>query len=188
MTVLHLFWMPILLSAVFVFIASTIIHMALPWWHKNDYGKLPREAEVLDALRPFAIPPGDYMAPQAADMADMRTPEFKEKANKGPIVVMTVFPNGTLFAMGKSLSLWFLYLLVVSLLTGYVACHAIPEWLGYKKVAHIVGVASFLGYAPALWQMSIWYRRSWCTTARSTVDGLIYAGITALTFGWLWPR
>ena len=31
---------PIALSAVFVFIASSIIHMATPW-HKNDLMKLP---------------------------------------------------------------------------------------------------------------------------------------------------
>ncbi len=187
MTVLHLFWTPILLSAVFVFVASSIIHMALPWWHRGDYKKLPRETEVLDALRPFAAPPGDYMAPQTSGMAEMRTPEFAEKLKKGPVLVLTVLPNG-MFAMGKSLALWFVYLLVVSCLTGYVACHAIPEWLGYKKVVQLVGVTSFLGYTAALWQMSIWYRRSWGTTVRVTVDGLLYAGLTALTFGWLWPR
>jgi hypothetical protein len=158
MTVLHFFWMPILLSSVVVFIASTIIHMALPWWHKGDYVKLPREAEVLDALRPFATPPGDYMAPQASGMADMRTPEFAEKIRKGPVLVLTVMPNG-MFAVGKSLVLWFLYLVAVSLLTGYVACHAIPEWVGHRKVIHVVGVTAFLGYTAALWQMTI------CTAA-----------------------
>jgi hypothetical protein len=49
-------------------------------------------------------------------------------------------------------------------------------------------VTSFLGYTAALWQMSIWYRRSWLTTIKITIDGLIYGAITAVTFGWLWPR
>ncbi len=35
-------WLPILLSAVFVFIVSSIIHMALPI-HKGDYGKLTNQ-------------------------------------------------------------------------------------------------------------------------------------------------
>ena len=39
----------------------------------------------------------------------------------------------------------------------------------------------------ALWQISIWYHRSWATTIRSTIDGLIYAALTAGFFGWLWP-
>ena len=33
-------WLPILLSAVIVFIASSIVHMAMPW-HKNDYPRIP---------------------------------------------------------------------------------------------------------------------------------------------------
>jgi len=36
--------------------------------------------------------------------------------------------------------------------------------------------------------MSIWYRRSWGLTAKAALDGLIYAALTAGTFGWLWPR
>ena len=53
-------WLPILLSAVIVFVVSSIIHMASPW-HKNDYPRMPNEDQVRSALRPLAIPPGDYM-------------------------------------------------------------------------------------------------------------------------------
>ncbi|MFL5609195.1 MAG: hypothetical protein ACJ78G_00640, partial [Gemmatimonadaceae bacterium] len=56
-------WLPILLSAIFVFIVSSIIHMASPW-HKNDYPKLANEDQFRNALRPLAIPPGDYMVPR----------------------------------------------------------------------------------------------------------------------------
>jgi hypothetical protein len=58
----------------------------------------------------------------------------------------------------------------------------------YLAVFRFVGVTAFIGYSVALWQMSIWYHRSWSTTAKATVDGLIYALLTAGTFGWLWPR
>ena len=58
MSVVAALWLPILLSAVLVFVASSIIHMASPW-HKSDYPKMPNEDGVMDALRPFAIPPGD---------------------------------------------------------------------------------------------------------------------------------
>jgi len=101
--------------------------------------------------------------------------------------MFTVMPNGQM-NMGKSLSLWFLYLVVVSFFAGYVACHALPVGAVYTRVFRCVGVTSFLGYSAALWQMSIWYRRSWVTTIKASVDGLIYAGLTAGTFGWLWPR
>ena len=40
----------------------------------------------------------------------------------------------------------------------------------------------------SLFQMSIWYRRAWSTTIKTTVGGLVYALLTAGMFGWLWPR
>src|SRR5438132_10148478 len=64
-------WLPILVSAVIVFLASSVIHMA-PLWHKNDFPKAPREAELLAALRPLAIPPGDYFIPRARDRKSTR--------------------------------------------------------------------------------------------------------------------
>ena len=54
MTALTALWLPILLSAVFVFIASSIIHMA-PLWHRGDYPALPNQDRILDALRPMAM-------------------------------------------------------------------------------------------------------------------------------------
>ena len=50
-----------------------------------------------------------------------------------------------------------------------------------------VGCTAFIGYAVALWQNSIWFKRKWSTTAKNTFDGLVYALLTAGTFGWLWP-
>jgi hypothetical protein len=187
MTVLHVLWLPILLSAVFVFVASTVIHMALSFWHKSDYRKLPQEDKVMDALRSFGLPPGDYFAPLCSSMAEMRTPEFKAKFSQGPVLAMTVMPSGQM-NMGRNLGLWFLYLVVVSYLTGYVACHALPAGLSRGAILRIAGVTSFLGYAAALWQMTIWYRRSWLTTIKASVDGAIYAVMTAYTFACLWPR
>ena len=48
--------------------------------------------------------------------------------------------------------------------------------------------ASAVSDSLALLQFSIWYRRSWVTTLKSMIDGLLYALLTAGTFGWLWPR
>jgi hypothetical protein len=187
MTSMHALWLPTLLSSVFVFVASSIIHMALQWWHRSDYGKLPQEDKVMEMLRPIAIPPGDYMVPGCSGSGEMRTPEFKEKMVKGPVMTLTVVPSGPI-RIGTNLALWFVYLLVVSHLAGYVACHALPVGARYNAVFRIVGVTSFLGYSAALCQMSIWYKRSWLTTFKVAVDGLLYAGLTAGTFGWLWPR
>jgi hypothetical protein len=187
MTVIHTLWLPILLASVFVFLVSSILHMAMSWWHRSDYKKIPQEDAVMDTLRPFGIPPGDYMVPSCSGPSEMKSTEFCEKLKKGPVMMVTVVPSGPI-NMGKSLGLWFLYLIAVNFITGYVACHALWGWAGYARVFKIAGVTAFLGYSAALWQMSIWYQRSCLTTLKSTIDGVIYAGVTAATFGWLWPR
>ena len=179
-------WLPILLSAVVVFIVSSIIHMATPW-HKSDCKKLPDDSKVLDALRPFNLQPGDYVLPQASSMKDMKSPEFAEKMKKGPVVILTVRPNG-MWKMGPTLGLWFLYSVVVGFFAAYIAGRALPEGAHYLQVFRFVGASAFMGYTFALWQFSIWYGRSWSTTIKSTIDGLLYALLTAGVFGWLWPR
>jgi hypothetical protein len=186
MTGLSVLWLPILLSSVVVFILSSIIHMALPW-HKGDYRRVPDEDRFRDAIGPMAIPPGDYMVPRASSMKEMRSPEFVEKMSKGPVLMLTVMPNGPA-SMASSLVLWFLYSAVVGLFAAYIAGRALPAGAPYLSVFRFAGATAFLGYSAALWQMSIWYRRPWSTTIKTTVDGLIYALFTAGVFGWLWPR
>jgi hypothetical protein len=186
MTVLHTLWLPILLSSVFVFLASALIHMALPW-HRGDFPKMPDQDKAMDALRPLAIPPGDYMVPGCTSRSERRSPEFAEKLRNGPVMVVTVFPNGP-YPMGRSLVLWFVYLAAVSFLAGFAALHALPVGTVCTRVFRLVGVTSFLGYSAAVWHGSIWYGRSWRTALKDTIDGLVYAGITASTFGWFWPR
>lgn len=185
MTALTALWLPILVSAIFVFIASAIIHMA-PLWHQSDYPAPPDQDRLGDAMRPFNLRPGDYLIPRAKSHAEMKSPEFVEKANKGPVVLMTVFPNGSL-GMGQQLTTWFVYTLIVSLFAGYVAGRALPPGVDYLEVFRFAGTTAFIAYSVALWQMSIWYRRSWSLTIKETFDGLIYGLLTAGVFGWLWP-
>jgi hypothetical protein len=175
----------ILLAAVIVFVASSIIHMA-PLWHANDFPKVPREEELLQALRPFAIAPGDYFLPRPG-RDEMRSPEFKDKLAKGPVAVMTVLPNGPI-NMTRNLLQWFVFLLVVSFFVAYITSHALERGAPYLKVFQIAGASAFIGYSLALCELSIWYRRSWSLTLKAALDGLIYGALTAGAFGWLWPR
>jgi len=179
-------WVPILLSAVIVFVVSSIIHMVLPY-HKSDYGKVTKEDEFQAAVRPFNIPPGDYVVPRAGSMQDMKNPAFIEKMTKGPVVFMTVFPSGRP-TMTRSLVLWFLYDIVVSIFAAYIAGRALAPGAPYLAVFRFAGCTAFTCYALALPQYSIWYRRKWSTTFKSMFDGLIYGLLTAGTLGWLWPR
>ncbi len=178
-------WLPIVLSAVFVFIVSSFIHMLLPY-HRSDFAKIPREKDVMEALRPFDIPPGDYMMPCAGGPKEMKSPEFLEALKKGPAGVFTIMPGGST-SMAGNLIQWFLYLIVVSIFAAYIASRAVGAGAPYLAVFRFAGCTAFIGYTLALWQNSIWYKRKWSSTMKSTLDGLIYSLIAAGTFGWLWP-
>jgi hypothetical protein len=186
MTPLASLWLPILLAAVLVFLASFIVHMVLPH-HRTDYRAAPREDAVMDALRPFEIAPGDYMVPRATTPAEMKDPAFQAKWKRGPVAVMTILPSGQSW-MGAQLAQWFAYTLVVGLFAAYVASRTLGPGSDYLMVFRITGTVAFAGYALALWQVSIWYRRAWATTLKSNLDALAYSLLTAGTFGWLWPR
>ncbi|HWJ13050.1 MAG TPA: hypothetical protein VNS10_04855 [Gemmatimonadaceae bacterium] len=185
MTSLASLWLPILLSAVFVFVMSSLLHMVLPW-HRTDYSKVPNEDAVSAALRGFSIPPGDYMMPRPDTRAEMASPEFAEKVKKGPMVVMTVMPAG--MSMAGNLAQWFGFLVVVSLFAAYITSRTVGAGAASMRVVQLAAATAFVAYGVGLWPMSIWYRRSWGTTFKSTVDGLIYGLITGATLAWLWPK
>jgi len=179
-------WMPIVLSAVIVFVASSIIHMVLPY-HRGDFRRAPNEEELQDAMRKASIPAGDYMIPCPHGPAGMKDPKYQELVKKGPVATMTVFPAGG-FNMGSSLAMWFCFCLVMSVFAAYVTGRAIPAGTTYLTVFRFAGVTAFMGHALGQWPGTIWYRRSVGTTIKHTFDGLVYGLLTAGTFGWLWPK
>ena len=186
MVSIHALWLPILLSAVFVFIASSIIHMMIPL-HKNDYRKLPDEAKVLDGLRAAGVTPGrEYRFPFCT-MKEMKTPEGIEKFKRGPVGMLIVTPSGPP-AMGKALGQWFVYCVVVSIFTACLTGRTSMPGAEYLDVFRVAGTTAFLGYSLALIQNAIWRGQTWGVTLKHVLDGLIYGLLTAGTFGWLWPR
>jgi hypothetical protein len=179
---------PILVSAVIVFIVSSILHMLLPY-HRSDYGRIPKEEGLLDYIRGLNLPSGDYFAPAPPEGSTgnpMKDPVFMERAKRGPRVVMTVGPGFT--GMGAQLTQWFVYALIVSFFGAYLASRFLQTGTDYLTVFRLVGTATFMGYGLALPQYSIWYGRKWSTTLKSIFDALIYGCLTAGVFGWLWPR
>ena len=178
-------WLPILGSAILVFLASSLMHTVLGY-HANDFRKLPDEEGARRAMGSLGIPPGQYVIPYAGSSGAMKSPEYAEKMRTGPVAMLNVRPNGP-FEMGKSLGLWFLYIVVVSLFAAYIASRALGAEADYLDVFRFAGTTAFAGYSLALVQESIWYWRDWRTTLINVADGLVYALLTAGVFGWLWP-
>ena len=179
-------WLPILLSAVIVFVASSIIHMVLPI-HKSDYRKLPDEDKITDALRGSGVTPGRVYVFPYCSMKDMKSPEVQEKFKRGPIGFITIRPSGAP-AMGKFLVQWFVYCIVVSIFTACVVASTLMPGTQYMRVFHLAGIVAFVGYSLALIQNAIWKGETWGVTFKHALDGLIYGLLTAGTFGWLWPK
>lgn len=185
MTILSL-WLPILLSAVAVFFASSLVHMVLPW-HKNDYRRLPDEDRALDSLRQLQLEDGDYHAPHAVSASNTKDPAFRQKLQQGPLLYLYIRRGGS-FKMGPLLGSWFLYTLAVAVLAAYLCSRTLAVGADYLSVFRVAGFATFLAYAGAQPIESIWFFRNWSTSLKNIVDGLIYALLTGGVFGWLWPR
>jgi len=174
---------PILLSAVLVFLSSSVIHTVLKW-HNPDYGKLPDEPAARAAMRGLA--PGQYIVPHCLDPKQMAEPELQQRFREGPIAVIWVKESGQV-QLGPFLGKWVVYTLIVSLLVAYLARASVAPGAAYLHVFQVVGASAWLAYA---WQSpadSIWKGKPWVSTGRTLVDGLVYACLTAGAFAWLWP-
>jgi len=110
MVPLSALWLPIVVAAVIVFIASSVMHMLLPY-HHSDYRPLPDEDKVRAALRGAGLTRGLYIFPFCSHK-DMKSPAMQEKYKEGPVGHLTIFPDGPP-VMGKFLGLWFVYCLIV---------------------------------------------------------------------------
>jgi hypothetical protein len=179
-------WLPVLLSAVLVFVASSIIHMVLRY-HSSDYTKLPNEDAVRAAIRAGNPAPAQYVIPYCATPKEMQDADMQKKFVEGPVAVLNLKAPGAP-GMSKSLIQWFVFTLVVSFFVAYVACHALPAGTEYLRVFQIVGAVGFLAYAAGNIPSAIWMGKPWAVALKETFDGLVYGLLTAGTFGWLWPR
>jgi hypothetical protein len=177
-------WLPVLVSAVVVFVLSSIAHMALKH-HKADYKRLPSEDAVAAALRP--IPPrGLYMLPYCEHSSAMKDPKFMKRYEEGPNALVTVLPNGAP-QMGKLLLLWFGLCLLVSFVAAYIARHTLQPGEEGMTVMQITGAVAFTGYGIGPIQDAIWKGIPWSNSLRGIADAVVYAVATGFVFRLLWP-
>ena len=178
-------WLPILLSAVIVFIASSIMHMVLPY-HRSDYNQLPDEDKILTALRSTPLKRGHYVFPYCTHK-DMKSPALIEKQKRGPVGFLTIMPSGPP-VMPKFLGQWFAFCLLVGFFVALITGQALQHGADHHAVFHLTALTAFLAYGVANFTNGIWRGHTWSATLKEVFDGLIYALLTAATFTWLWPH
>jgi len=187
MTFITLLWLPIVVAAVGVFVASSLIHMVFKW-HNSDYRGFPNEDEVRAAMRAGSPAPGQYVLPYCADMKQMASPEMQRKYTEGPIAMVALKAPGPP-NMGPMLGQWFLMNLVVAALVGYVASKTLlPTPITFLGICRDVGIMTFLAYAGGSVSHGIWMGKPWGSVAKESLDAFIYGTVSALAFAWLWPQ
>jgi len=178
-------WLPIVLAAVIVFIASSIMHVVLKY-HETECRQLPDEEKVLAALRGAGVTPGLYLFPYCKH-GDMKSPAVMEKFKQGPVGMLTLRPNG-IPAMPKFLIQWFIYCLVIGFFVAYLTGRTVAPGSHYLIVFRVAGTAGFMAYGLGNLVNGIWKGQPWGMTIKEVIDGLVYGLLTAGTFGWLWPH
>ena len=178
-------WLPILLSAVLVFIASSIMHMVLPY-HKSDYRQLPDEDKLLATLRPAGLQRGLYIFPFCTHK-DMNSPAIQEKYKLGPVGMLTVFPSAPP-VMPKFLAMWFAYCLIIGVFVAYLAAHSTSHYSPSLIIFRNASIPAFLAYGVVNLSNGIWKGQPWSMTIKEVIDGVVYAAITGASFACLWPR
>ena len=180
---LSLLWLPILVASVFVFFASFILWMALPFWHSKDYGTIPNDKPILDALG--GVKSGQYVVP-FNDWGKM-TPEARAAAQTQPSAFLLV-RNPLAFSFPKTLGLYFLFILIVSVFVAYVTGRTKPAGTDYLEIFRVAGTVAFLCHGLRGIPDSIWYGKPWKVTFKELLDGLLFGLLTGGAFGWLWPK
>ncbi len=178
-------WMPILVSSVLVFIASSLVWTVLGA-HKWHIRGLPDEAGAREALAKQGVGPGMYTIPYSSSQAAMKDPAYQEKLAKGPVAVITVREPGVP-NMGRFLGSWFLYVLFVSYTVAFVCGQTLGRGTPYMVVFKVAGAVALAGYSYAQIPAAIWWGRPWKSALKEFADGILYAALTAGSFGWLWP-
>lgn len=177
-------WLPIVLSAVGVWIASFLTWTVLPT-HKGDFVGLPEEKKFIDTVREMDVKPGNYGFPHFACHGDANAPEAKAMWKDGPVGFVTVMP--TPCTMGPKMIASSLLNVLVSFLIAYVAAGAIPKGATFSKVFQVVGTVGVLAYAFAHVPHGIWFGAYKKAIAANILDGVVYGLITGAIFAWRWP-
>jgi hypothetical protein len=180
-------WLPILLSAVPIFIVSAALGLGLEDLQaRSDYKQLPDEANLLATLRVASLKRGLYTFPYCTHQ-NMKSPEMAEKFKQGPVGMLTVMPSGPPM-MAKFLSQWFVYCIIIGIFVAYLTGRTLPPGVAHRSVFHLAGATAFLAYGVGQLSSGIWRGQLWGMTAKEVIDGVVYALVTAEIFALLWPQ
>jgi hypothetical protein len=184
MVALASLWLPIVVSAVAVFVLSSIVWMVLPY-HKTDWKGVANEPAFLEALRAQKLAGGMYMFPFCAP-ADMKKPEVKARFEQGPWGSITVLANKP--NMGRSLPLWFCFIVVVAIFVAYVVGHFNGTGAEHKTIFRFATAMAWIVFGGSYLPTWIWEGKPGSYAAKGIFDGLLYSLVIGGVFASMWPH
>lgn len=183
-------WLPIVVSAVAVWIAGAVIWMAMPH-HKKDMLELPNRTEAIEKIRSLGLPPGNYMFPAGGCSKEtMKDPEVQRCWKEGPLGYISLWKTPP--KMGGNMIGTFCVHVVVSVLVGYLAWVTIGGGAaglaglgaepGFGRIFQVAGTAGILAYAFSHVPNGLWFGASKRAIAMNIVDGVVYGLIMGAVF------
>jgi hypothetical protein len=173
-------WLPIIVSAVVLFLMSSVAWTMLPH-HNRDYSGMPDEGAQMATLRIWNLAPGRYLIPYAGSHKNARSEDFQKKWKEGPNGSLTIFAP---LNMGRNLGLTFLFFLTTSSVLAYLGWVALGTSAEFMHVFRVMGTAGVLTFTAASVPNDIWFRRPLLT---NLIDGIAYGVVCGLIFASLWP-
>ena len=177
-------WLPILLTTVGIWMASTIIWTVMPH-HAKDFSPVPNEDAFLSALKGLTLPQGSYQFPHCGSHKNSRDPEFQRKWKEGPAGTINVMKCD---GMGKNIILTVVVQLLASTITAYLGSLVLARGLDFMPVFRFFATAGVLTWCFASLPNQIWFGASRNVKVACVIDGVIYAAITGAIFAALWPK
>lgn len=174
-------WLPIVLATVALFFASFLSWMVVQL-HKDDWKKVAKEDDLMDAVRKCDLPVGSYMFPGCADAAEMKSETYAKKWEAGPCGILTIYPKVN---MGKNLGLTFVYFLIINFCLAYLATLALKPGADFMAVFRFVTTAGLLTFLAAIVQHAIWFHNR---IVGHIIESLVYAAISGAIFAAMWPK
>jgi Flp pilus assembly protein TadB len=180
-------WLPIVASAVAVFVGSALGWM-LVGHHKGDMNKLTEEQDrkLIEALKTLNLAPGVYGYP---DMHKKMTREEQKKCYEtmfqNPVGMLRVWKHPH---MGVNMFKTFLVNVVVSVFIAYIgwtAFGAAPK--SFMQHWQLLGTCGVLAYSFSFIPCEIWYQQTRRALTTMFIDGVVLGLLCGAVMSWLWP-
>jgi hypothetical protein len=176
--------LPILLSAIAVFVASFLAWVVIGH-HTPDWNELPDEEATITLLQKSGAKAGQYMFPMMRSKEQMADESKQRRMDSGPWGTVNIWARPV--NMGRNLLQTFVFYLVASFFVGYLGTLALDPGASFSRVFQVTGTAGILAYAFGGVPNAIWFGTHFRSAIMDVIDGICFGLITGLVFASMWP-